>query len=287
MTTLQPKTALVDAHVHVHAAFDPDRFLSGALEGFRRGAAAAGIAAPFTGCLLLAESAGERWFRQAAGSGAAGSWRLEPTAEPESLRARRPDGAELVVIAGRQVRTREGLEVLALATAEDFADGLPLAETLDRVRASGALPVLPWGFGKWWFSRGALVAAELGSGRGELYLGDNAGRPTRFGRPRLFREAAERGVPVLAGSDPLPLAGHGTRAGSYGFLLAGPLDEAQPARSLAALVRRLRAAGAQPRPFGRTSGLLRFCRDQAALRLSRRGGAAPGAVSPVSPGWRP
>lgn len=298
MTTIQPKTVLVDAHVHVHAGFDPDRFLDCALENLRRGAREAGIAGPSSGCLLLSESAGDHWFRQAGGEGRAGSWRLEPTAEPESLRAVREgregregmDGAELVLIAGRQVRTREGLEVLALATAADFTDGLPLAETLDHVRAGGALPVLPWGFGKWWLSRGSLIAksmADGGAGRGELYLGDNAGRPALAGRPPLFREAERRGIPVLPGSDPLPLAGHVTRAGSYGFLLAGALDEARPARSLSILLRRLRSAGVQPRAFGRPSGLFQFFRDQTALRLRRRGGPSSGLAAHVSPGLRP
>jgi hypothetical protein len=291
LTTTQPKTVLVDAHVHVHAGFDPDRFLDCALENFRRGARETGIAGPFTGCLLLSEPAGEHWFRQVRGDGRAGGWRLRATAEPESLSAFRDgeDGAELVLVAGRQVRTREGLEVLALATAEDFTDGLPLAETLSHVRASGALPVLPWGFGKWWLSRGALIAKSVtgGAGQGELYLGDNAGRPAFARRPPLFREAERRGIPVLPGSDPLPLAGHVARAGSYGFLLAGALDEARPARSLSILVRRLRSAGVQPRPFGRPSGLLQFCRDQAALRLRRRGGPASGLAAPVSPGLRP
>jgi hypothetical protein len=278
---------LADAHVHFHRGFGRDAFLDGALRNFRRGAAGLGLAGPLTGCLLLTESAGACFFRMSQDGVGEGEWSFVATAEPESLMARRGDD-HLILIAGRQVVTREGLEVLALATAEDFPDGLPLDETLDRVRAAGALPVLPWGFGKWWFARGARAARELAAQRGELYLGDNAGRPALAApfvpEPRLFRAAAELGVPVLPGSDPLPLPDHATRAGSYGFLLSGTLDEDRPARSLVARVRRVRAAGGRLRPFGRRSGIVRFCRDQAALRLRRKDGGPVAAPLPASGG---
>src|SRR4029077_15635911 len=151
---------LADAHVHFHRGFGRDAFLDGALCNFRRGAADLGLAGPLTCCLLLTESAGVCFFRMSQEEGGDGHWSFAPTAEPESLIVRRGDD-RLILIAGRQVVTREGLEALALATAEDFPDGLPLDETLDRIRAAGALPVLPWGFGKWWSSRGSRVAQEL------------------------------------------------------------------------------------------------------------------------------
>ena len=158
-----------------------------------------------------------------------------------------------------------------LGQEADVPDGLPLAETLSRVRDCGALPVLPWGFGKWWLNRGSLIAAAFAGRRGEeLYLGDNAGRPTVGGSPELFRLARGQGVPVLPGSDPLPLPEHISRAGSYGFVLSGPLDEAQPAAALLRGVRRLKG---QPRIFGRRDDLPRFLRAQAALRWRRRSGA--------------
>lgn len=286
---------LADAHVHFHRGFRRAAFLDGALRNFRRGAADLRLSGPLIGCLLLAESAGVCCFRLFREGGGEDGWSFAPTAEPESLVARRGDD-RLILVAGRQVVTREGLEVLALATAADFPDGQPLDETLDRARAAGALPVLPWGFGKWWFSRGARVARELAARRGELYLGDNAGRPELAGLlgslwgslwgsgPRLFRAAAESGIPVLPGSDPLPLPGHAARAGSYGFLLSGALDEDRPARSLVQRVRRVRAAGGRLRPFGRRSGVVRFCRDQAALRLRWREGGPVSAPLPASGG---
>jgi len=269
---------LTDAHVHVHGCFDSGVFLDAALGNFQRGAGALGLGGSLAFCLLLTEMKGVSFFQRFRDGGAAGGWggwTFEPTAEPESLTARRRGTDDrLVLIAGRQIATREGLEVLALCTAEEVPDGLSLGETLDRVRAAGALPVLPWGFGKWWLSRGERVARQIRElpADAELYLGDNAGRPAGALPSRLLRAAEERGIPVLPGSDPLPLETHADRAGSYGFLLSGKLDPDRPAQSLARRVRRVRAAGGRLRPFGRRSGLLQFCRDQATLRAIGRPG---------------
>jgi hypothetical protein len=250
----------VDAHVHVHPCFPLESFLDGALENVRRAAESLGARA--SGCLLLAEMAESRWFRDARGT--VGSWSLAPTEEAESLIAHRSNGERLIVVAGRQIVVHERLEVLALGRNVDIPDGLPLDETLRRVRDSGALPVLPWGFGKWSGRRGALVAATLAQPGGELYLGDNSNRLQLAGVPRLLREAGERGILVLPGTDPLPFPSHAGRAGSFGFVLEGALDLLRPAEDL---LRRVRALREQPRTYGRGETLPRFLRDQASLQL--------------------
>lgn len=255
-----PVCALVDAHVHIHPLFPPDSFFDGALENFRTAAGRLGLTA--TGCLVLAEMAGSGWFRKAPGT--AGAWTLARMGEEASLIARRSTGESLVVVAGRQIAVRERLEVLALGRDVEIPDGLPLDETLRRVRESGALPVLPWGFGKWSGRRGALVAATLARPGGELYLGDNSNRLHLAGLPRVLREAGERGVLVLPGTDPLPFPSHAGRAGSFGFVLEGALDPLRPA---ADLLRRVRTLREQPRTYGRGETLPRFLRDQASLQL--------------------
>ena len=269
-----PTFALVDAHVHVHPCFDDATFLDSSAANFQRGAAQVGVPEPYAGCLLLAEAGETRWFRRRreGGQGRSGDWTFEPTEEDCSITARHTSGERLFLIAGRQVATREGIEALALGRDVEIPDGLALAETLDRIRAAEALPVLPWGFGKWWLRRGSLVEETFRKrGSEELFLGDNGGRlGGRLGiaaAPRLFREARSQGVPVLPGSDPLPLAEHCARAGSYGLVLSGPLDEAHPAACVLRGIRRLKG---QPRSYGRCADLTSFLRDQAALRWRRR-----------------
>lgn len=240
---------LVDAHVHVHSCFSAEALFDGALRNFRRAASDLGHSEA-VGCLMLAEMAGAHWFRRA---------RQE---DESSLLVER--GTErLVVVAGRQIVTRERLEVLALGRDADIPDGLPLSEALLRVRESGALPVLPWGFGKWWGRRGALVEETIARNEGELYLGDNSGRLRLAGMPRLLREARERGLIVLPGTDPLPFPDQAGRAGSFGFVLEGPLDLRRPAEDL---LRRVRTLREQPRTYGRGETLPGFLRNQASLQ---------------------
>ena len=264
-----PDFVLVDAHVHVHPGFARDAFLDGALRNFQAAVADLGLKGTCLGCLLLAEMGPARWCRQAReGREGSGAWSFERTGEAESLVARRDSGEELLVIAGRQIATREGLEVLALAGDLDVPDGLPFGEALLRTRASGALPVLPWGFGKWWGRRGKLVEGALSRpGSAPLFLGDNGCRPEVGGEPRLFRQARDRGIAVLPGSDPLPFPSHASRAGSYGFVLDGVLGHERPAESLRRHVRQL---GDQPLVFGRRTPLPQFVRDQADLRRRKR-----------------
>jgi hypothetical protein len=260
-----PVCALVDAHVHIHPCFPLDSFFDEALANFRRAARSLDLAGAI-GCLLLTEMAGSHWLHEAPGT--VGAWTLGSTGEEDSLVARRSSGESLIVVGGRQIVAHERLEVLALGRNVDIPDGLPLNETLQRVREGGALPVLPWGFGKWSGRRGALVAATLARPGGELYLGDNSNRLQLAGVPRLLREAGERGILVLPGTDPLPFPNHAGRAGSFGFVLEGPLegtlDTLRPAEDL---LRRVRALREQPRTYGRGETLPRFLRDQASLQL--------------------
>jgi hypothetical protein len=175
----------------------------------------------------------------------------------------------LVLVAGRQLRSREGLEVLALMTTASLPDGAPLASILEAVRAANAVVVLPWGFGKWWGRRGQILGDLVESADPSLCLGDSANRAHGWPDPFLLRRARERGLRVLPGSDPLPLRWARGDLGSYGFIIEGPIDLERPASSL----RRLLDHTPRPDPFGRRVTLLRFITDQLALRLLPRGPA--------------
>ncbi len=270
-----PSSVLVDAHVHFYPCYDRDRFLDSALQNFRRGARELGLPDSTPGCLLLSEGRGERWFERLVDEAEGvprGGWSFTAGREPEVLVARRraEPRDRLFLFAGRQIVAREGIEVLALATDERLGDGLPLFDTLGWAHERGALPVLPWGFGKWSLRRGELVRQALSRLAGDrLFLGDSAARPQLAPRPRLFGEAEEKRIHILPGTDPLPFPGHATRAGSYGFVLAGPLDEGAPGDSLR---RRVAEQIRQPRFYGRREGLLGFLFDQA--RMQARKGEA-------------
>ena len=262
---------LVDGHVHIHSFFEIAKFLDSAAVNFRRAAKQLGVPPTAPGCLLLTESYGVDRFAELRKrvSDGFGRWILRPTDEDCSLVARTCDGeSTMILIAGRQIVVRERLEVLALACRQHFEDGQPMRDVIGRVLASNALCVVPWGFGKWSGRRGVVVRGLLDSGFADrIFLGDNGGRLRLGPRPKLFKAAGTRGVRILPGTDPLPLAHQVTKAGRYGFVLPGLLDDRAPAGCIKAL---LRQGAAQPRVFGKLESLPRFVRCQIAMQLQKR-----------------
>ena len=272
-------TFMVDAHVHCHAGVPPARLLDHAAANIAAAAAARNIR-PAAGWLLLTEMAGDDAFasldRAAADGTDLDGWRIRRTAEPISLITepvspidQGPAAFPLILVAGRQIVTAEGLEVLAIGARGPFADGQALASAVAAVRAAGGLAVLPWGFGKWWGRRGAVVEDFLARATpGSLFLGDNGGRLQGASPPAAFGTAAAKGIPVLPGSDPLPLAAEAeTAAGRYGFVLEAVVDADHPA---AGLVAHLEALREQPPSFGTRQSLLAFVSRQLAMQWRKR-----------------
>jgi hypothetical protein len=267
---------MVDAHVHLHRCFPLVPFLVAAEVNVRAGAHASGFDMERAiGVLLLTAGIDEDGYERlhALTRGEERGWRAEPTDEPESLVLTRDGRPVLVAVAGQQVVTREGIEVLGLAFPGRVPDGLDLLSTIDRLEARGALPVLPWGFGKWWFARGRRVRSCLERMDRRLMLGDNGGRPSAFRTRGILALGAARGIPVLPGSDPLPFPDHAGRAGSTGFVMAEGLDERRPSAQLRRWVLALEGS---PPSFGRRVGLSRFAADQLRMqwrkRVARRSG---------------
>jgi hypothetical protein len=260
--------ALIDSHVHLHDGFACGAFLDAAAANFARAARRLGLQCVPTGCLMLVESRGVNHFAALAdGTAPTGAWRIEPTDEPVSLVAHRNDRAPVVVIAGRQIVCREGLEVLALGTRATFADGQALHHTLGLVVAEGALPVVPWGVGKWQGKRGRLIAELLERDRDRpLFVGDNGGRMRLAPRPRLFARAEQKHIPVLAGSDPLPLPHQLAKVGGYGFMAEVTLDENMPFATLRGY---LESLDTSPNTFGRLESLSGFLRSQVTMQIRK------------------
>ena len=268
---------LVDSHVHIHGCFKLQVFLDSALANFMEEAGRCGHENDFTAFLLLTESKGENWFHRLKGGlqdrengedKIVNNWTFHPTREIYSLLARSLNGREIFMVAGRQILTRENLEVLALATTELFEDGNPLLEVIRAVRERGGIPVIPWGAGKWTGKRGEILKNLIeGAGDSSLFLGDNGGRPAILPRPRLFRLAEERGIRVLPGSDPLPFPSEVRRAGSFGLAIANMVNSEDPAEEL----KRILLDPKTPfRAYGRLEILHRFLRKQIAMQIKKR-----------------
>jgi hypothetical protein len=262
---LDTNNFIVDAHVHLYRCFAVDRFFDCALANV----ATARAGARGLGCLLFTETAADHAFAAlASGDDTSQRWRVRPTEEPSALFVERAEGERLLLVAGRQIRTTEDLEVLALGTTATYQDGLPLMETIEQALNTAGAAVIPWGFGKWWFRRGELVRRAIAHiNNPHFFLGDNGGRLSGTPRPHLFAEAEARGRQVLPGSDPLPFPGQETRVASYGFVLEGEMDPSRPGSSLLACCS---STPTSPRTYGKLESLPSFCRSQVTLQLRKR-----------------
>ena len=265
----------MDAHVHFHPCFGDDEFLSAADSAFRVAGRELGVDRA-TGVLMFAETSGSHEFRRLQGSagGLVGEWRLRATEEGFSLVAER--GRDLLLLAaGRQLRTVERLEVLALGVDRDLPEGQRLRDTLDAVREADGLAVIPWGFGKWRFGRGRLLSRTMRTADTDgLFVGDNGTRPAGLGRPRIFEFAEALAIPNLPGSDPFPFPDHVRRVGTCGTLLSlHGLDAAWP---ISDLKRHLCFGSVKMQPYGSRRAFGAFCFDQARLGLKRIAGVLGG-----------
>lgn len=224
----------LDTHIHIYPYYAVDQLLNAAQRQLGQRAPGADSYA-----LCLTERAGHTAYADlAAGTRTAPGWTFHLTAEKNLLRAQPEQGAPLFVLAGRQIITAERLEILALGTDERIPDGQPARAVLDHIRRTRALPVLPWGLGKWLGARGALVQQLVNEAQpGDVALADTYLLPALAPRPSALRQAARRGFRVLAGTDLLDRTGEEILAGRYGVQIEGPWHDDTPATSLLDLLR--------------------------------------------------
>jgi hypothetical protein len=251
---------VADGHVHLYPFYDLARAAASLRENLAR------LGAPGTPAGFLAERHDCHLFRDLAeGRVAIPGAACRPAGRGALAFG---DGASpgLLLFAGRQVVTAERLEVLVLTADLAIDDGLPAAEVIRRARDAGAVPVLAWAPGKWFFARGAVVRRLLDTfAAGELLLGDTTLRPTVWPEPRLMRVGRRLGFGILAGSDPLPFAGEEGVLGRYATALEGEFDVADPVPGVR---RALASTGGVGVALGRRSG------PAEALRRLRRNSAA-------------
>jgi len=263
---------VADGHVHLYPSVAVEALLDAAgrnLSALR----AQSSAEPWAG-VVIADPQGVNGYERLLRYGHASSTRGRPPWVQDgggdcSVVFRGASGLRLLVIRGQQLITREGLEVLGAGYTNCIPSGLTLASTVERISAAGGWSTLAWGVAKWWGKRGRLVTDFITAegGRPGILLGDNGGRPWWWTRVPQFELAAERGMRILAGTDPLPLRGEEARVGSYGFRIEVDRAGRQPVTDA------LRDALENPRmevtTIGRRVGAGRFVSNQLGLRLNR------------------
>ena len=274
---MQSGLTIVDTHVHIYDCFDVATLLNSAYENFYLEARRHDVDDKFTGILMLSETSRHDWFSRLSGyaetnqlvtNDQGDAWQFSSTHEDCSLLAQSTTGRKLIVLAGRQIVTKENLEVLALATTARFRDGTPLVHLLMSINEHEAIPVIPWGVGKWFGERGKTLQSLLAStDKLAFFLGDNGGRPLFWPRPGIFRVAEKHGIRVLPGTDPLPLPSEVSRCGSFGFVIRSPVSHQRPQAELRHL---LEDSTVKLLHYGKLEKPLRFIRNQLQIRLQRQ-----------------
>jgi len=232
----------VDTHVHIHNCFDMELFFDSATANFNAQAKRCGQEENFISLLLLTETKGENRFQQLTGYASTGqiigghsskNWSFHSTDESCSIQTKCNGVPKFFIIAGRQIVTEEKLEVLALATDKNFKDGSPIEHVIKSVADVGAIPVIPYGFGKWTGRRGIILNDLIERTKSlRFLLGDNSGRTNFLPFPSHFKLAEKKGIRVLPGSDPLPFSFECKKAGSFGFSTEGTISLKHPAKDL-------------------------------------------------------
>jgi hypothetical protein len=176
--------------------------------------------------------------------------------------------------------------VLALATSAEMPRAPDVEGAIEAVHGAGGVPVLSWAPGKWSFRRGERVAAMIDASSPEqLLVGDSSLR-ARATEPELMRSARQRGLKVVAGSDPLPISGEERIFGSYGTAWQGEVDEDRPLSSLRRMLLdpavSVKTVGNRSTALGVVSRLGRHTLNKK-LRSKKSGTEQPGAEQPGGP----
>ncbi|MEI8121740.1 MAG: hypothetical protein WCI20_06790 [bacterium] len=249
------QTLLIDAHVHMYPGYDWEKAVTSLLTSLP------GAGTPGKPLIigLLAESRACRFFRDVLATPSAFTGKavqLTPGPDPQSIAIRVRGVLAGYLVAGRQIVTRDQLEILALGVDVSIPDGLTADDTLDAVRAAGAIPVLSWSPGKWFGLRGKIIRTLITADTPDRFLiGDTGLRPTLWPLPCLMRLALKKGFTVIGGSDPLPLSDEERWVGTYGITVTTDFDPENPTASISQL---LRSHTISLRPIGQRSPVLAF-----------------------------
>lgn len=257
---------LIDGHVHLHRCHQIDLAIDAALDNLDLARSALGLSTRTPGVLWLVEGrdegAAERLLAQRGRR-----WNVDASDDVCVRLTHREDGRMITVILGRQVQTKEDLEVLVIGTLKPFDTLQSLEATVEAGLEQEALVMLPWAFGKWTGSRGrAIAAAYQRYAPMGLRLADTAARNRFLPAPSSFALSVANRHPVLAGSDPFPFPDQLQAIGSHGFVL----ENVSPEAGWPELHCAIASLDEQPRRFGRILETGDFVRLQWKMQMRKR-----------------
>ncbi len=227
---------VVDGHVHVYENYDLDMFFQSAVTNMEKFLEPPQHDEQEVHKILLFTEGRENDFFARFKNGENlfknSNFKFQKTKEETSLIFADNGKPLCYILRGRQIVTKENLEVLAVASGQHIPDGLPVQDVVEKIIDQKEVAVLAWGVGKWFFKRGEIIKKIISEMKSPyLFIGDNSARPGFWPTPKLFKLAKKMGISLINGSDPLPFEGEVEKVGSYGFSIAGEFDPAEPGKS--------------------------------------------------------
>ncbi len=259
----------IDSHVHIHNCYNLKNFFDSPFRNFDFYREKLSDSKKFIGVLFFAEAGNnnffEKFFNEPEIYSKKISYLILKTSEDVSLNI--TDGINnIILIAGQQIVTAENLEVLALGTRKRFEYKKNISETISLINDSDAIPVIPWGVGKWTGKRERVVK-ELINMRADFFLGDNGNRPAFWDKPSIFKLAELKGIYNLPGSDPLNFESEITKPGSFGFYFDEKIDLDYPVKDLK---QKILENKSQFNTYGKLESPLKFFRNQISIQINKR-----------------
>jgi len=227
---------IADTHVHVYPAYQAAEALANSHANLR---ACGHNPKLLHAGLFLTERDDCHFFADLqSGRNIPVGFQVEKTRDTEALLLIHPKkNIHLYLFSGHQTVTAEGIEILSLTAGRSVTSNRSAEDTLSAIRDDGALPVLSWAPGKWLFNRGQVIRSIIEKQDSQpLLIGDTSMRARGLPEPALMRRARQLGIPVIAGTDPLPFPGDENITGTYG-ISSTAFDPEQPVTSARRLLR--------------------------------------------------
>lgn len=257
----------IDGHIHFYDCFSPESFFEAAENNFSK--YQENEKNPIN-ILLFTEGKKDNFFEFFKNNRdiyAEKGYRIKLTEEANSLIVKKEEQELLYIIQGRQIVTKENIEILSVGTTHIIEDGKSAGEVIDELIREKKPAILAWGFGKWLFSRGEFIHNLILNNQSPyLFIGDNSGRPSFWRKPELYKTAEKKGYKIINGSDPLPFKNEANKPGSFGFKIEGEFDKKKPADSL---IKILTKKEIKIEFFGKRDGRMNFFKRQLKMFLKK------------------
>ncbi len=164
---LMPKTNLiVDGHVHIYDCGDLDKFFDMAINNMdNMYKSIYPEDNNYQKALLFTEGKNNDYFSRFKANdnfGKHSEYKFENIQEDCSLILSKNNEPRCYIISGRQIVTREKLEVLSIASSQNIEDGLSIEDVVKKLLDNQQIVIINWGVGKRFLNKNKGVILFFG-----------------------------------------------------------------------------------------------------------------------------